>query len=835
MKTPDGRTAPVQSWPLAYWPDGSLKWSGHACGDREGLEDQYQLIPGESQPPEKPVAVAESSDSVIVDTGVIQCRIPKSGSALIESIERGGAVIARNGRLIALRQDQPEASENGATEREQFLGRIEKVAVEQSGPVRVVVKIDGMHVGLKSQREWLPFSVRLYLYAGNDALRIMHSFIYDGVAEEDFICGLGVRFDLPMRNELHNRHVRFVSEDKGVWFEAVSGMTGLRRDPGRDVRQAQVEGRETPPVAEWDKRASSRIGLIPAWNDYKLTQLSADGWELHKRTKPGHAWVRSTGGTRAAGVAYLGGPDGGLAIGQRYFWQRHPAQIDIRGAATENAEATLWLWSPEAPAMDLRFYHDGMGMETHADEIEGLEITYEDYEKGWGDPQGISRTNEIYLWVLPHTPSNDELLAITAAVQTPPMLVCPPQQYLAAEVFGGLWDLPDRSTPGKARIEDQLDFLFSVYQQQIEEERWYGFWDHGDVMHTYDDDRQVWRYDVGGYAWDNSELSTDLWLWYSFLRTGRADIFRVAEAMTRHTGEVDVYHLGRFKGLGTRHNVQHWGCSSKQPRISTAANRRFLYYMTADERIGDLMRELLGSDQRLRDVDVTRKVRNDGDRPYPYPVCMGFGTDWDSLAAAWLTEWERTQNTEYRDRLLNGMRDIGAMPYGWLSGEAGYDPASGRFVEKPDRIQISHLNAVFGAVAINAELLQLLDAPEYEKTWLQYCELYNAPPEVQEKALGRSLGFLNLKEAHSRLTAYAAWKANDAELARRAWVEFYGGQSGLGSHDNFTMQKDGFGQLILNRNREQGGFHISTNAVAQWGLTAIQNLKLIGDFIPEES
>lgn len=46
--------------------------------------------------------------------------------------------------------------------------------------------------------------------------------------------------------------------------------------------------------------------------------------------------------------------------------------------------------------------------------------------------------------------------------------------------------------------------------------------------------------DIGGFAWDNTELATDMWLWYSFLRTGREDIFRMAEAMTRHTGEVDT-------------------------------------------------------------------------------------------------------------------------------------------------------------------------------------------------------------------------------------------------------------------------------------------------------
>ena len=63
--------------------------------------------------------------------------------------------------------------------------------------------------------------------------------------------------------------------------------------------------------------------------------------------------------------------------------------------------------------------------------------------------------------------------------------------------------------------------------------------------------------------------------------------------MTRHTGEVDVYHMGRFAGLGTRHGVQHWGDSSKQPRVSNAAYRRIYYYLTADERVGDLMRALI--------------------------------------------------------------------------------------------------------------------------------------------------------------------------------------------------------------------------------------------------
>src|SRR4029077_3163383 len=125
---------------------------------------------------------------------------------------------------------------------------------------------------------------------------------------------------------------------------------------------------------------------------------------------------------------------------------------------------------------------------------------------------------------------------------------------------------------------------------------------------------------------DNTELGTDLWLWYSFLRTGRPDIFRMAEAMTRHTGEVDVYHLGRFAGLGSRHNVRHWGCGAKEGRISQAAYRRFYYYLSTDERAGDLMHEVVDSDLQSTKIDPMR-LAAPLTAPLGYPARVRGGPD----------------------------------------------------------------------------------------------------------------------------------------------------------------------------------------------------------------
>ena len=71
--------------------------------------------------------------------------------------------------------------------------------------------------------------------------------------------------------------------------------------------------------------------------------------------------------------------------------------------------------------MDLRPYHDGMGQDTFAKQLEGLEVTYEDYEPGFDSPFGVARTSELMVWVLPETPGADVLAAMAETVRTPPV------------------------------------------------------------------------------------------------------------------------------------------------------------------------------------------------------------------------------------------------------------------------------------------------------------------------------------------------------------------------------------------------------------------------------
>lgn len=820
----------LQSWPLAYWPDGSLKWTAHAVAGGATAAG-WDLRTGSSA--KGSLSVARSAERIVVKAGEVEWTVPTRGEYLVERATRAGQVTMQHLRLVAVRQDGAEPEGAGGVRREAFTSKVTSVNVEQDGPVRAVVKLDGSHTG--NGRDWLPFSVRLYFYAGSGSMRIVHTFIYDGDPARDFIKGLGVTAQVPLRDATHDRHIRFAGEGIGVWGEAVRPVTGLRRDPGQDYQDAQVAGKALPPLTGMARTVQDGLEWIPEWGDFTLAQLTPDGFTLRKRTRSGHAWIDSNAGTRSKGLVYAGGASGGVALGFKDFWQRATSQLDVRGAATSMADVTAWLWAPSAQAMDMRSYRSADGMDTYEKQIAGLNITYEDYEPGWDASPGVARTSELQLWALGGTPSHQDFSDMAEQLANPARPVVSPERIHACGVFGD-WDVANAGTPARKLIEGHLAARLDQYLREVEQHRWYGFWSYGDVMHAYDLDRHMWRYDIGGYAWDNSELSTDLWLWYSYLRTGRADIFRFAEAMTRHTGEVDVYHSGPFKGFGTRHGVQHWSDSSKQPRVSNAAYRRIYYFLTADERTGDLMRELLDSDADLHKVDIGRKltpgavpsaVPAAGARPSMEPVGVAFGTVWGSLVAAWLAEWERTGDKRWRDKIANGMRTIGTLERRWFAASAPFDPKTGKFIGPGDKVSISQLNGVFGVVEMSSELLTLIDEPGYRKAWLEYCRNYNGSNEELLALLGTAPRGRAQPDSHSRLTAYAAHHERDRALALRAWRELFA-SSFMKSHAQ--ARKVG-GVAVLRPLDELPG--IGTNGSAQWSLAAIQNMALVGDALDE--
>ena len=847
----------LQSWITAYWPDGTIKWTGHAIDASDTPASEYIVTAsgignGTAIGSTKRatgfsgIKVLKKQNDILVDTGKLTASFPNSGNILISSINSSsGKIVGKNGRLVLRSQSGiREDGEESQIDYFNFESKIYNTTISE-GTNRALVTVQGIHHDTAgSHKDWLPFTLRFYLYANSDAIRTVHTIVYDGNSKSDFISGLGVRFDIPLANEeLFDRHVRIAGTDGGVLHEAVQGITGLRRDPGEVARKAQYNGTKTPAKDTWDSRVTSRLKWIPTWNDYRLTQLSADGFNIAKRTKAGQSWVKIPGGSRAGGLAYLGGATaGGLAVGLRDFWKKYPTSIDISNAASDEGSITLWLYSPSAEAMDLRPYHDGLGEDTYEKQLDALEITYEDYEDRYNTPYGIARTNEIFIYAFDSTPSADTLSALTDHTNQPPVLFAEPSYIRGTRALGSYWDVPgtgNSSATDAATIESHLQFLTQFYQDQIEQRRWYGFWDHGDIMHGYDTDRHQWKYDIGGYAWDNSELSPDLFFWNQFLRTGRSDVYRLAEAQVRHGAEVDSYHLGNFTGLGTRHGVQHWGDSAKQGRISTPVYRKTFYYLSGgDERTGDLVHEALQAEQAFVLVDARRKVRDPSViyKPDPKALYLNFGTDWAGLAAAQLLEWERRgpRWEEARDKLLETARTFPKLKFGFVTGEALYNSEDGSWAPPPTdpnnngTINVSHLSAVFGVLETLDQLFEHYPkiSKDFVNAWLDYCYYYGAPKEEQAKRYGKDFGKLNLRQGHSRLTAYVANRRGNETLAKRAWNEFLNDNSAdeLSPDDPWATVRFNGSQVFTPVDEADW---ITTNAAALYGLAGIELLALV--------
>lgn len=552
------------------------------------------------------------------------------------------------------------------------------------------------------------------------------------------------------------------------------------------------------------------------WNDFKITQDSADHYKIMKRTSENCAWIESTHGTRAKGLVYIGGEDGGIGVGMKNFWQKHPSTLEVSHLSESTSKLKVWFWSPDSEAMDLRHYNT----ETH------VVSAYEGFDEMRATPFGIANTSEVFFKYYETSPAHSDLVEKINEWQSPILLVCEPKYYYDTKALG-VWSLPDTSTPLKAKLEEHLDEAIAFYKHEIEQRRWYGFWNYGDVMHTYDPVRHQWRYDLGGFAWQNTELVPNIWLWYAFLRSGRDDIFTMAEAMTRHTSEVDVYHFGEYAGLGSRHNVVHWGCGCKEARISMAGLHKFYYFLTGDERTRDLLAEVRDADQALAKLDPMREF-------YPndqYDTHARVGPDWAAFCSNWLSEWERTENLQYKDKMVKGMYRLKQLPLRLLSGPTfGYDPNSSTLHHMGDGNEGSyHMVIAFGGPQAWFEMGQLLEDEEWENMLAEFGEFYVLS---NTEKLNRSNGQLHdklfsLPMLASGMVAYAAAKKKDAALAEKAW--------------KLLLQKE-ISQMVLPiKSKEVKAWRtlkeipeITTNTTSQWCLNTIIALELIGDYLAQE-
>lgn len=827
LKDKDGTDVPVQSRITAYWPDNSVKWTAHTA-QSELLSDEIEVYPVFSdkeqntmaREPEHQVKIQKNESGMKIQAGQMELEISDK-KHLFHRLSVNGTTRLCNAVPVLLLEEPVLIDGCRARVQKEYEAQIDQISIEEDGPLLLVIKYEGSHI-TKNGESKIPFIIRMKVGINSSKVDFVHTFFYDGEEETDFLKGSGVRFEAPMEGELYNRHVKFEG-DHGYFHEALAELLSWKPRVPEGIYEDQMLGRRLSLEGEPLKIVNQVLKDMPFWSEYELVQDSASHFGIRKKIyDESCCYLDCLSGNRTKGAAAFGSDNGSILFCIRDFWEKYPSGYTFKNLDQTMAEATIWLWSPGVEAFDFRHYAN-RGYN---------QVYYEGYDFKGADPYGIACTSEFSLCCITDLiPEDKELELFSEAVNRPAQYVGDPEYYHQLKAFG-YWSLPSRTTEMENWLEDQLDQAVGFYEQEVEQRNWYGMFNYGDFMHTYDKQRNQWRYDMGGYAWDNTELVPTLWLWSMFMRSGRDDIFTLAEKLSRHASEVDVYHFGPYKGMGSRHNVRHWGCPCKEARIAMAAHHRFYYYMTGDHRMEDIFEELKDNEMSFLNKDPLEAFYDK--ETMVYPSHARSGPDWSSLCANWMTQWERFQDERYHEKITIGIEDIKKTPLQLVSGpDFEFDPATTHLRYIGERAAGgTHLQICMGAPQIWMELTDLLGDEQWKRMIAEYGRFYYLPREEQLKESEGIIGDreFSLPFMAAAMGAYGAWYLKDKELAKVTWKILLNTLIYDGDHEGFEIitVADKGNQKMLKEIP-----WISTNFVAQWCLNVITVLEFIREELPE--
>lgn len=838
LRNEQGMQTPVQSRIMARWPDGSIKWCAHTA-DSGKMGQRVTLLPVQTDQKGQKHAdavlrVQKTMGGYQVYNGDLFLYVPAApSSSMTGSVYFAGRKVI-NAMYPVFRLEhrwekrlQPGSAEEYEyrmhpaqetaviqyRENREYRGRIDSVELEEDGPLQAVFCFRGRHV--QGESASMPFVIRMYLNSGSREIRFVHTFLFDGKEERDFLKGMGIRADRCMTGPLYDRHIQF-GTDGASFHEAAVLLASSHPRLSPEILERQLAGERIVYGEGSDVEAAA--AKLPVWNRYAICQDSAFHYQIDKQTSEECCELTCREGKRAPGVMAVADGETELMFGIRDFWQKNPSGLEAEGLKEDSCGCTIWFYSPKAEAFDFRHY----ALESYP------QTCYEGFDYVAADAYGIGVTSEAFVAFENEVSSCDQLSSFALRIQKPPVYAAAPEFYYEKRTFG-YWSLPAGETEAQAWLEKQLEQAFSFYQKETEERNWYGLFNYGDIMHTYDNVRHVWRYDMGGFAWQNTELVPTYWLWIYFLRTGREDVFSFAEAMSRHCSEVDVYHFGKLKGLGSRHNVRHWGCSCKEPRIAMAGHHRFLYYLTGDRRLGDVF-------QDVKDADFAMaRIPHGNEGVVSAQAEVRSGPDWSSFVSNWMTWYEITLDEAYRRRIENGIADIAATPYGFASGpDFYYDLKEGHLIYRGEIEDTpnQHLQICMGGPQIWLETADMLENEELKRLLVRLGGFYFLSRAEKIRLTDgtitkRNFGWPMLAAG---VTAYSAMKKKDPALAKLTWQVLLSDLKTRiqnGNFDPVTYAKGADGTAA----QEIPG--ITTNFTSQWCLNVIMCLEFIREALPE--
>jgi hypothetical protein len=504
---PGGKIVTAQLQPTMRWPDGSIRWL-HVIFEAEAGPGQYRLAAGKIKAPAP--LLREEAKQITVDTGKLQLAVPKSGKALFRQFCAAGketaSPLVQNPDLLLTRKD-------GKVFRATLAGRTRKLIIEETGPVRASLRIEGK-CRAEDGEGLFDFILRLQAYRGRPEIILTLTWINttDKAAEKL----RDIRLVLPYR----------FSPNRLVF----GCQTGVYDGPW-------MKGWPVNILQEDHNRYTAKT-LVPA-PDGRWINLSSGG--CNGEHFPGWLYLRRD-------------PEqAGLAIRLANFWQEYPNELTVT-----DREISVGLW-PEAAARHL------LSKPLLPSNPEGKPYTKVEYwpimphpylaffdgkSKCLDVPKGTAKTQQLLLSVSPagaDSPAFER--KYWADTLRPVRGFVDPRQVAESRACGLFWPREEKHLPQVERTQQEV---FGWYDRHIELRKCYGKFDYGDYHYIAPAPDYICHADPckwgnmkemprEGY-WCNNEGDPLRELLLYYLRTGNRRAWELVEIVARHLLDVDLCH-----------------------------------------------------------------------------------------------------------------------------------------------------------------------------------------------------------------------------------------------------------------------------------------------------
>ncbi|MGJ8759101.1 MAG: hypothetical protein ACSHXA_01065 [Polaribacter sp.] len=583
------QTTEVTTWEPA---DDSIKWIWVFFFSDEHTD--YTLEYGDDIYPKEPESKIVSVNNmrpqggITVNTGAIQFNINKKGHGFLDEvfIDQNNDKKYSSDELIA---SSPEDS------RGTFLDILDDSGVDLSkatvhevfreigsGPLHTVFRIEGTYKYNEEDNNDSPFSMRIHAYAGKKYIKVLHTLTYTGVPDKHKI-QKGEHSNIATQSE----HLisEDTADDKG-WTQPNDQISGCGLTFKYHLDKEVQFATSTNQDMRSDTSVAYDVYTAPLSN--KKIGVLQTGPKFNKGSKESTSTQREVGfhatviagkenvakAQRAKGWVDVSDASKGISVGIKNVLQEYPKELEI-DPNTGTINAYVWPSSVEA-----------MSFERENTDLDGGMLD--------NFAAGIAKTTEFIYYF--HTAENIENIELTMDYALdPPVAHATPEWYTSSLVYGKMAPFSTKHP----EFENALQYKYDWMAFNQEWESWYSIFDYGDVKTYYFKDD--W------HMWTNNEPTVDFSLWTNFMRTGNPKYYNMAQAMSKHTMDVDNIHWPKkrtyvgeindaidfwnyknepestpYLGIGRRHGDEHWSALLSahvwiQGWIAS-------YYITGDQR-----------------------------------------------------------------------------------------------------------------------------------------------------------------------------------------------------------------------------------------------------------